>query len=161
MSTRKTIDVDLAPSDALALVEASFVADRIWTIKRDERRLLAYPTDPGRPLLDPLPDSYSISSAITETLAVLIEATTLEGGGARVSVRITRIPKRVLGLIGTVALDLVTIFYSFAFASVSHAAFMFKHRKNRENAKLRMIRLAVEPLLRHERGADHGPFRRR
>lgn len=89
MGTRKTVDVELSPAEALAIVEKSFVAYGGWTIARDEDRLLAYPSEPRKQRYDPKPDSYT-PDQFPKTLAVQIEAAPLRADGSRVTAKIVR-----------------------------------------------------------------------
>lgn len=158
--TRKTVDVELSADEAIALVEASFDADRGWRVERDQLRVRAYPADAGDYLLEP-PPKLQPRRYLPETLAVQVDAAPLPDGGARVRARITRYRHRVVGLIGVVLLDVLAApFGSFAFESIAHGMAMVSLRRNRRGAKRRMLRLAIEPLVPYQREWDRGPFRR-
>src|SRR5690606_22093435 len=150
-------DVELSSAEALAIVEESFVVDGGWTIEQGENQLLAYPSDSRNHLYEPKPDSYTPYS-LPETLVVQIEAAPRAGGGARVTAEIGH--HRLPAYLGNLAADiLLAPFGTLAFQAITYGITRLTLRKNRRNAKHRMIRLAIEPLLPHETGRDSGPFR--
>lgn len=157
MALRKTIDIGLSPAEALAIVKKSFVADRGWTIERGKDQLLAYPSSSRNHLYEPKPDSY-IPYSLPETLVVQIEAAPLPGGGARITAEVGH--HRLPEYLGNLAADiLLAPFGTLAYVSITYGIVRLQLRKNRRNAKNRMIRLAIEPLLPHQTGRDGGPFR--
>jgi hypothetical protein len=153
---RGSIDVSLETDEALGLVEASFEADGGWTVRRRADGLLIFPTDPKVGLLDPKPEVASLP--LPETLAVRVVARSLEEGGARVSAKITRF--RVGDFVVATALDLVLMLVGGSLGAVVHGVELVELRRNRRGAKRRMVRLAIEPLVPHQRGHERGPFRR-
>lgn len=164
---RARIDVNLSVDEALALIEQRFataktsptrILDGGWTIDRSGDRLLIYPTKPKDYLLEPLPADYI--ALFPETLAVQIDAMPRAEGGTRVSVQLVR--RQIGATIGVLAVDLVGGFgWGLPLAhTVIHGADMLQHRQRRRAAKRRLLRLALEPLIPHERAPGHGPFRR-
>lgn len=165
MVRRKTIEVDLGCEEALALVEASFEKARTsptrtwdggWMVERKGGRLLAYPRNSRDYLLDPLPDTHAVGF-FPETLAVEIVVVALPEAGTRVTARIVR--HRVLALMGILGLDLLVSFPLPFVQSVMHGIELATLRRNRRAAKVRMLGLALEPLLPYQRQQDRGPFR--
>jgi hypothetical protein len=159
---RASIDVKLEPDEALALIEASFERgktsptrwlDHGWSIdRRAKGRMVITTKHPGDYLLEPLPEHYL--AMFPETLGVQIDVRALPEGGSRVRVRLVR--HRIGATIGTIAMDLFDVF----FRTMAHGGEMISLRQNRRAAKLRLLRLAIEPLAEHEQPRTGGPFRR-
>lgn len=159
VSKRKTIEVELSPEDALERVAASFAADRGWTIEREAGALLIYPRDPTALALDPKPDSELYRRLpYPETLAVRVRVDSLEGGGARVEASLER--RRVGALVREAAWQLLHPISYPSGGPVVHAVALARWRSNRRGGKRRMLRLAIEPLVAHERRPERSPFRR-
>lgn len=165
MVRRKSIEVDLDCEQALTRVAASFERaktspsrtwDHGWIVERDAGRLLIYPRHPGDHLLDPLPDTY-FPGPFPETLAIEIEAVARAGGGTRVTAKVVH--RRVLAFVGAVAVDIVASLLVPFVQPIVHGIERAALRANRRGAKVRMVRLALEPLLPYERQPDRGPFR--
>lgn len=156
---RKTIEVELSPEDALDRVAESFAADRGWIIEQEPGRLLIYPEDPAACQLDPVPDSELYRRLpYPETLAVRVSAEGLETKGARVEARLER--RRVGALVREVGWQLLHPISYPTGGPILHALALARWRSNRRGGKLRMLRLAIEPLLPHERPPEQSPFRR-
>ncbi len=163
-STRRaSIDTTLEVRDALALIESTFKLaktattrydDRGWTIERSGDRLLIGTTHPKDVLLEPLPDDYV--AFFPETLALEVMVRALPEGGSRVKARLVR--RRIGATIGTVLLDVFG--FSFGGNTMLHGGELSTAlRENRRAAKLRLLRLAIEPLLPHEKPDKSSPFR--
>jgi hypothetical protein len=167
-STRRaSIDVKLEVGEALALIEASFEQaktsptrwlDHGWMIDRQANgRMIITTKHPGDHLLEPLPEDY-VETRFPETLAVQIDVRALPEGGSTVNVRLIR--QRVGATVGAVLLDMVAGLGGLPFAlTLLHGGAMVSLRANRRAAKLRLLRLAIEPLAQHEKAREGGPFR--
>ena len=159
---RASIDVTLEVRDALALIEASFkqaktastrVGDRGWTIERSDARLIIRTANPKDYLLEPLPDDYV--AFFPETLALEVGVRALADGGSRVRARLIR--HRIGAMIGVIFMDLAV---HLGGSTSLHAGEMLTLlRQNRRAAKLRLLRLAIEPMLQYERSRALSPFR--
>jgi hypothetical protein len=155
---RKAIEVELSPEDALERVAESFEGDRGWVIEREAGGLLIYPEDPTAFQLDPVPDSELYRRLpYPETLAVRVGVEALEGSGARVEACLER--RRVGALVREAAWQLMHPISYPTGGPVLHVIALARWRANRRGGKRRMLRLAIEPLLVHERRPERGPFR--
>lgn len=166
MRARQTIDVELRPEQALALVEASFEAAGGWTVEPRGEGLLIYTDDPLE-LLDPRPEVYTPQTVIS-TLALRVDArapgvgvgglTGSEPVVTRVSAHFVR--RRLGALAGAFVLDLVGITGIPLFYTALGVMGWFEHRRARRDGRRRVLRLAIEPLMPHQCRGDRGPFRR-
>jgi hypothetical protein len=163
---RASIDVSLGVEETLSAIVASFersktsttrIDDGGWTIERSDGQLLIYPKKPHDHLLEPLPEDY-VDTTFPETLALRIDALARPEGGTRVRARVIR--RRVGALLGTIALDAIAVIGGLPLAhTIIYGTDMVSLRSNRRAAKLRLLRLALEPLIPHQRAAERGPFR--
>jgi hypothetical protein len=154
MGPRGSIEVDLEPLDALHLVEATFAAAGGWAIhQHDDTELRIRPANPGNYLFDPNPGPHAI--ILPETLGLRVQVHPLGSGGARVSASIVR--HSISKVIAAILFDLLAFF---GFGTLLHGAQMIELRRHREGGKRRLVGLAIEPLLPHQRVCDPGPFRR-
>lgn len=159
--------MNLDADEALALIAGSFaraktaptrIDDGGWTIERSDQQLLVYPKKAHDGLFEPLPDDWLSTWSLPETLSLRVTATALPGAGTRVSARLTR--HRIGALIGAVALDVLGGIGGIPLTNtVVHSKNMVALRHNRRAAKRRLLRLALEPLLPHQRAGERGPFR--
>ena len=161
MGSRKTVDVELSPAEALAIVDKSVVAYGGWTTTRDQNRLLVCPSERRKQRYDPKRGSYT-PDWFPETFAVRVEAAPLPAGGTCVTAEIVRyrllehVGKHVGSLLPSLlAAPLATL----VFTPIAYGWAGFVLLKNLRGAKHRMIRLAIEPLLPHAAGRYGGPFR--
>jgi hypothetical protein len=163
-ATRARIDVNLDPGEALALIVASFERaktsptrwlDRGWTIDRQaDDRIVVTTKHPGDYLLEPLPEQFVAHFPETLGLQVIVQA--MPEGGSRVRVRVIRC--RVGAMVGTIFGDIFSIGPPFA-RTVLHGGELMSLRRNRRAAIQRLLGLAIEPLVEHERPGSGGPFR--
>jgi hypothetical protein len=160
---RAKIDVTLDVPDALAMIEASFQAaktattrmpDHGWTIERADARMVITTKDPRDFLLEPLPDDFL--AYFPETLGLEVVARALSEGGSRVRARLIR--HRFGATLG--ALLMGEAIGPFGMNTMLHGVeLLIVLRQNRRAAKLRMLRLALEPLVQYEKSRALGPFR--
>lgn len=152
-----SLRVALSPAEAIARSSASFRRDRKWTIAPAPAGFVAYPRSDRTHLLEPQPPLYA-PRPFPETLAVQVTALAVDDQATEVTARVVR--KRVLKLLATLALDstLGTVGPP-AIESLMFAFSMLKFRRHRARAKLRLIRRALDPLLRFEVSALDDPYR--
>ena len=164
---RASIDVKLDAGEVFALIEASFrqaktattrMPDHGWTIERNDASMIITTKHHADWLLEPLPDDYV--ALFPETLGLQVDVAALPEGGSRVRARLIR--RRVGTMVGAVFLDMIAMSTSaFPFAhSCIHATDVISHRKNRRAAKLRLLRLAIEPLVPHQQSKALGVYRK-
>jgi hypothetical protein len=149
VANQRTIEVALGCDEALDLVEASFAAaptlgagKQGWTIERRERELLACTEIPW-------PEA-------PQQLAVRVRASPLEGGDARVEAKLVWLPRHVVAWLG---LGVLSLFEAYGFRLLMVGAEALAKRGDRKAARVRTLRLALEPLIPHQRAAERGPFR--
>jgi hypothetical protein len=158
VAKRQRIEVELSPEDALEQIEASVGRDRGWTMEREDGRLLIYPSDPTRLVLDPQPDSELYERLpYPETLAVCVRAEALEAGGAQVEAELVR--RQVGALVREAAWQMLHPISYPSGGPVLHVIALARWRESRRGGRRKLLRLAIEPLLAHERRPEQGPFR--
>ena len=171
MARRRTIEVELSVERALDLIVDRFTgaprkgsrrdpsdwAKFAWTIERDAAQLCIYPSQSTMVLFEPVPDPPTVG--LIETTMLRVDARALEGGGARIEAGLGVNRKRVAGLAATIVGDL---FAHFGVLTLSNTIMLnLTHRRARRRARDRLLGMAIEPLVPHERDrGSRGPFRR-
>ncbi|PRP99351.1 hypothetical protein [Enhygromyxa salina] len=154
MAPRGSIHVDLDPDAAIELVATSFANARGWAIERRGRALSIhrkhsfdyyFGSEPG-------PSANILQGGV----GLEIEARPLRDGGAHVRAGITR--HNWPSVFGFVVADLVS---TLGFGTLWAAMAALEQRRAHRGGMQRLIGLAIEPLMPHQRTVDPGPFRRR
>ncbi|KIG17605.1 hypothetical protein DB30_03086 [Enhygromyxa salina] len=154
MGPQASIDVELEPDAAIELVAASFAAGRGWAIEREG--LLALSIRRKRAFdyyfeLEPGPDT----PLLTPTVGLEVEARPLERGGAHVRAWTTH-----HDWLSQAAFLVADLSFFFGFHTFVAGVTALEQRRSRRRGKRRLVALAIEPLVPHQRAADPGPFRR-